>query len=62
MRKESFYDNKLKAYYDCHYKHLDNEIEWYVNPASNRWKFELHGHIITLICDEDGVVHEQYSY
>lgn len=62
MKKESFYDKKLKAYYDCHYKHLDNEIEWYVNPASNRWKFELHGHIITLICDEEGIVHEQYCY
>lgn len=62
MRNEKFFDRKLKSYYDRHYTQFDNEVEWYVNPAINQWKFVLRGTVITLVCDEDGVVHEQYSY
>ena len=62
MRKESFYDKKLTAYYDCHYKNVDHEVEWYVNPAINQWKFCLRGIIVTLICDEEGIVNEKYGH
>lgn len=62
MRNEKFFDRKLKSYYDRHYKQFDDEVEWYVNPAINQWKFLLRGTVIILVCDEDGVVHEQYGY
>lgn len=60
MKTESFFERKLTAYFDCHYKDVGSEVEWYVNPAPNKWKFELRGIIVTLTCDEEGIVHEQY--
>ena len=42
---------RLNNYYKKHFGERDTD-EWYVNPASNMWKFERDGRIISLVCDE----------
>lgn len=43
-------NNRLNKYYLKHYGENDND-EWYVNPAVNKWKFERNGKIVILVCD-----------
>ena len=61
MIKDQFYNRRLELYYNSHLKDFDSEIEWYVNPAPNQWKFELRGVITVLTCDDNGVVHKQLA-
>lgn len=51
-------NNRLEKYYKKHYGENDND-EWYVNPAPNKWKFKRDGKIIILVCDEHGEVTEK---
>lgn len=52
---------KLNNYYKKYFGESDAD-EWYVNPASNKWKFERNGKTIILICDEQtGNITEQIS-
>lgn len=44
-------ESRLNKYYKQHFGERDTD-EWYVNPASNQWRFERDGQIITLICDQ----------
>ena len=57
-RKEDFYNRKLNKYFESHYPGRDMDAEWYVNPKPNAWMFELDGERHTLVCDENGNVHE----
>lgn len=42
---------RLNKYYKKHYGELDTDA-WYVNPASNKWKFDRDDKTIILVCDE----------
>lgn len=56
--EERFYETRLKRYFDTHYKIHENDVEWFVNPAPNKWSFKIPklGQHITLVCDQKGVV------
>ena len=50
-------ENRLKRYYDRHYRTSKMTDEWHINPAPNMWRFTHGRKTITLICDtETGAV------
>ena len=59
MLSEKQLNNRLGKYYKKHFGENEND-EWYVNPAINKWKFERDGKIIILVCNiESGEVTEK---
>ena len=69
LRSEKFYNNRLQRYFDEHYgayerDEYEDEVEYYVNPAMNQWKFYIPelGVVVILTCDDSGDVSEiRYS-
>lgn len=60
MRSEYWYQHKLEEYFNEHYKKYDFDIEWYINPSINQWKFkipELNAKI-TITCNCEGKITE----
>lgn len=55
------YHTRLKRYFDEHYGDYEETAEWYVDPDINTWKFKISELevIITLICNDQGVVIER---
>lgn len=59
QRSEKFYHDRLYDYLTDHYWVHEEDLEWYTNPAPNKWKFQVpEGPIVILTCDEDGNVIE----
>lgn len=58
---ETWYNNKLQKYFDNHYGKYEYDIEWFVNPAENIWRFIVPEYQIQVIltCDERGIVTEK---
>jgi hypothetical protein len=54
------YQTRLQRYFDKYYKPYEETAEWYVNPADNKWRFQIPELrlIITLTCNEQGTVTE----
>ena len=60
-RSEKFYHNRLEKYLKYNYADVEDNIEWYVNPATNKWKFKVPGkdNIVLLTCDINGNITEE---
>lgn len=60
MKPEQYYEGVLRAYYYSYYGMYEEDTEFYVNPAPNKWKFYIPplGLTITLVCDDEGEVTE----
>lgn len=61
LKPERFYEGVLRAYYYSCYEKYEDETEWFVNPAPNKWKFRIPSidTTITLTCSDKGEVTEQ---
>lgn len=61
MRPEKFYYNRLHKYFMENYGEYENDSEWFVNPAPNKWRCYIpeKGWTITFTCDENGKVTEE---
>lgn len=60
FKPERYYEGALRAYYYSYYGKHEDETEWFVNPAINKWKFyipSLDAHI-TMTCDDEGEIAE----
>lgn len=64
-RSERFYNDRLQRYFDEHYgeyerDEYEEDVEYYVNPAVNQWKFYIPelGVVVILTCDDSGKVWE----
>lgn len=59
---EKWYQTRLAFMFEEDYGHLENEIEWYVDPAPNMWMFDVPSHKlrVTLTCDDMGVVTRRF--
>lgn len=57
---ESWYQERLQNYFDEYFKSYEDTIEWHVNPAPNKWKFNIPELRLTirLTCTERGLVTE----
>lgn len=54
----TFYEKRLKQYFDQHYSDYKDTVEWYRSPSPNQWRFfipELSKEI-ALVCYENGFV------
>ena len=60
LKPERYYEGVLRAYYYSFYGKYEEETEYYVNPAPNKWKFYIPslGMIVTLVCDDEGEITE----
>ena len=60
FKPERYYEGVLRAYYYSYYGMYEEDTEFYVNPAPNKWKFYIPplGLTITLVCDDEGEVTE----
>ena len=60
FKPERYYEGVLKGYYYSYYGMYEEETEFYVNPAPNKWKFYIPslGMIVTLACDDEGEITE----
>lgn len=60
FKHERYYEGALRAYYYSYYGKYEDETEYYVNPAPNKWKFYIPSldMIITLVCDDEGEITE----
>lgn len=61
MLTEKQYQDRLRAYFYSYYGKYENESEWFVNPAINKFKAYIPplGLIITFTCDDEGEVTEE---
>lgn len=61
LKPERYYEGVLRAYYYSFYGKYEEETEYFVNPAVDKWKFYIPslGTIITLICDDEGEIAEE---
>lgn len=61
MKAEWWYESKLQRYFDKHYGAYDEVAEWYINPAPNKWKFDIPDLALTILltCDDHGTVAEK---
>lgn len=61
MRSKYFYRSKLDRYFNRHYFNNREEVQWYVDPAINKWKFYIPSikKLVTLVCDDEGNVREE---
>lgn len=59
--RQDYIEALLNLYYEENYSEYDETIEWYVNPAPNKWKFYIPdlGIIVTLTCNNQGEVIEK---
>lgn len=57
---ENWYQERLQRYFDEYFKPYEETAEWYINPAPNKWKFNIPelGLTIRLTCTERGIVTE----
>ena len=57
---DSWYQERLQNYFDEYFKSYEDTIEWYVNPAPNKWKFNIPELRLTIriTCTERGIVTE----
>lgn len=60
MKTDKWYHKRLREYFMDHYGIYENDSEWFVNPAPNKWKCYLPGPqlTITFTCDDAGNVTE----
>lgn len=58
MRPDWWYTMHLQKHFDKYYHAYEEVVEWHVNPAFNKWKFDLPNTKLTVVltCDEDGNV------
>lgn len=58
---EKWYQRRLAGYFAEHYKHYEDDVEYFNDPAPNQWLFDIpeFGVRIELTCDDSGVVSEQ---
>lgn len=61
MRNEKWYQRRLSQYFDKHYSNLEDDAEFWPDPAPNQWLFDIRflGYRVELTCDDNGTVHEQ---
>jgi len=61
MTRMLYYSRYLQRYFDEHFREYDETALWHVDPAPNKWKFVIRelGQVITLTCDNNGVVTEE---
>lgn len=57
------YNRRLQTYFNKHYGEYKDEVEWYVDPAPNQWKFKIPslGLIILLVCNDHGAVSKAWT-
>lgn len=60
-KTEKFYNNRLQKYFDKFYGHYDEVAEFYVNPAINRWEFNIPELelCVELVCYDNGKIFEK---
>ena len=60
-KTEQYYNERLQKYFDRHYIVYSETAEFYVNPAINKWKFNIPelGFEVTLTCNDIGFVIEK---
>ena len=64
MKSKEWYEKRLQKYFDECYEEYKETVEWYTNPANNKWKFiipELELKVL-LICDDHGTITEIHKY
>lgn len=63
MRSKRWYQLRLQEYYNDHYGEYDDEVQWYTDPAPNKWKFIVPklNYTIVLTCGDNGHVFEDRS-
>ena len=62
MKHQSkWYEIRLGRYFEKYYSEYEDTAEWWNNPATNRWLFDVQelGVRIELTCDDNGYVTEQ---
>lgn len=60
-KSEAYYQGRLQRYFDRHYIEYSETTEFYVNPAINKWKFNIPelGIEVVLTCNDIGWVVEK---
>lgn len=60
QRAGNWYERRLQKYFDEYFKPYEETAEFYVNPAPNKWKFDIPelGITVRLCCTERGIVTE----
>jgi hypothetical protein len=63
LKTKRYYEGVLRAYYYSYYGMYEEDTEFYVNPALNKWKFYIPplDVIVTLTCDDEGEVTEEHE-
>jgi hypothetical protein len=63
MRSKRWYQKHLEQYFKDHYFDIEDEVEFYVDPDVNQWKFIIPetGLRVTLVCGESGAVLEEWE-
>lgn len=63
MHSEQWYQIRLSKHFQEKYGDMEETVGFYVNPADNKWLFEIpeQGISVLLICHEDGTVTEEWS-
>lgn len=61
MRDNAWYQNRLARYFVDEYLEYDEVAEFFNNPASNKWLFDIPelDLRVELTCDDNGKVVEQ---
>lgn len=56
--KDVWYQRRLAKYFDEHFFTIEDNVEFYPDPAVNIWLFEHTGFniMIKLTCNDNGVV------
>jgi len=64
MKTNRFYSKHLNAYFDKHYGEYEDIVEWYTDPVSNKWIFDIPDQKlrVKLTCNDDGVIEERRFY
>lgn len=64
MKTNRFYSKHLNAYFDKHYGKYEDLIEWYIDPTSNKWIFDIPDQKlrVKLTCKDDGTIEERRFY
>lgn len=64
MKTEKWYQRRLAKYFTEHYGQYEDTAEYWNDPASNQWLFDIPelGIRVEITCDDSGNVHEQKYY